>query len=64
MKSFLYVFLITFVVALIAFPLSALSFWLVSFLLDTLGYWGTVGLSTIMCCLRVILDKSIWKEFS
>jgi hypothetical protein len=64
MKSFWYVFLIAFVVALIAFPLAAISLWIITMLLDAVGFWYTVGISTTMCCLRVILDERIWKEFS
>ena len=64
MKGFWYVFLIAFVVALIAFPLAAISVWLISLLLEHVGFWYTVTFSTTMCCLRVILDDKIWKEFS
>ncbi len=64
MKGFWYVLLIAFVVALIAFPLAALSVWLISLLLEHVGFWYTVSIFTTMCCLRVILDDKIWKEFS
>jgi len=59
-----YVFILAFVIALLAFPLAAISLWLISLLLQHIGFWWTVGLSTTVCCLRVVLDTRIWKEVS